>query len=126
VLIETGATSFLEIMAGLSDGQPPEHAARREASEETGLKLRALQHVAQVWTMPGLSTERMDVFLAEYAEADRVGQGGGAEGEHENIIVVELPLAELAAMADGGQIADMKTLALLQTLRLQKPGLFEG
>lgn len=124
VMIETGATSFMEIMAGLSDGQPPEHAARREASEETGLKLRTLEHVAQVWTMPGLSTERMDLFLAEYGEADRVGQGGGAEGEHENITVLELPLRELAAMANAGQIADMKTFALLQTLRLRKPELF--
>jgi hypothetical protein len=38
--------------------------------------------------------------------------------------VVKLPLAELAAMADAGQITDMKTLAVVQTLRLRRPDLF--
>jgi hypothetical protein len=38
--------------------------------------------------------------------------------------VIELLLSELAAMADAGQIMDMKTLALVQTLRLRKPELF--
>jgi nudix-type nucleoside diphosphatase (YffH/AdpP family) len=126
VLAVTGETAFTEAMAGLSDGEAPEVAACREASEETGLKLRALEHVAQVWTMPGLSTERMDLFLAAYSDADRVGQGGGAEGEHENITVVELPLTELARMADARTLTDMKTFALVQTLRLRRPDLFVG
>jgi hypothetical protein len=89
------------------------------------VQLSTLEHVSQVWTMPGLSTERMDLFLAPYTQADRVGQGGGAEGEHENITVVELPLAELARMAGAGTLNDMKTFALVQTLRLRKPELFE-
>ena len=55
---------------------------------------------------------------------DRVGLGGGVADEHEGITVIELPLAELAAMADAGQIIDMKTLAVVQTLRLRKPELF--
>jgi hypothetical protein len=53
-----------------------------------------------------------------------VGQGGGAKGEHENITVLELPLRELAAMADAGALVDMKTVTLLQTLRLRRPDLF--
>lgn len=125
VMVETGATAFLEIIAGLSDDQPPDEAARREASEETGLKLRELDHVAHLWTMPGLSTERMDLFLASYTQADRVGLGGGAEGEHEDIIVVEVPLTQLAHMVDAGTLNDMKTFALVQTLRLRKPELFD-
>jgi len=74
--------------------------------------------------MPGVSTERMDLYLAAYAEADRVGEGGGAPGEHEGITVVEMPLAELARLADGGQLTDMKALTLVQTLRLRRPELF--
>jgi hypothetical protein len=35
-----------------------------------------------------------------------------------------MPLGELAAMADAGTLNDMKTLALVQTLRLRKPELF--
>ena len=45
-----------------------------------------------------------------------------AEGE--SIAVVELALAELAAMADAGRITDMKTMLLTQTLRLKRPDLF--
>ena len=48
----------------------------------------------------------------------------GAEGEHENIRVVEMPLAELAARADSAEIADLKTLALILALRARHPELF--
>jgi nudix-type nucleoside diphosphatase (YffH/AdpP family) len=124
VYVSIGENSLLEAMAGLTDGEDPMHAARREASEETGLRLDTLEHVGAVWTMPGLSTERMDLYLAPYGKADRIGNGGGAEGEHENIIVLEIPLRELAEMADTASVADMKTLALIQTLRLRRPELF--
>ena len=36
----------------------------------------------------------------------------------------EVPLWQLAAMADDGRITDMKTLLLIQTLRLREPDLF--
>lgn len=117
-------TELREAVAGLANGEDSERAALREAFEETGLRLRSLDHVATVWTMPGISTERMDLFLAAYDESDRVGRGGGEAGEHENIVPDEVPLAELAAAADAGCIDDMKTLALLQTLRLREPELF--
>ena len=46
------------------------------------------------------------------------------KGEHENITVVEQPLAELAADAAGGRIADGKLLTLFLALRLRRPDLF--
>jgi nudix-type nucleoside diphosphatase (YffH/AdpP family) len=124
VLAAAGEVMLLEAIAGLTDGEAPDKAARREAIEETGVRLKALEAVGTVWTMPGLSTERMHLYLAPYTRIDRVGEGGGADGENENITVLELPLHELAAMADSGALADMKTLALVQTLRLKRPGLF--
>lgn len=126
VLASAGEETLLEAIAGLTDGEDPADAARREAFEETGLQLRTLEPVALLWTMPGLSTERMHLYLAPYSERDKVGEGGGAEGEHENIVVVELPLAELARMMETGALADMKTFALLQTLRLIRPELFDA
>jgi len=121
----TGAPGeLLEALAGLADGEPPETAAAREALEETGLRLRVLDHVAALWTMPGISTERMDLFLASYERADSIGPGGGHPSENENITLAEIPLSALAAKADGGEIEDMKTFALVQTLRLRAPGLF--
>ena len=113
----------LEAIAGLIDeGEEPDASVRREALEEAGLILTALEHVTRAWTMPGLSTERMDVFLARYSPPDRQGSGGGIAGE--SIEVVELPLHDLAAMADAGTLADLKTLFALQTLRLRRPELF--
>jgi nudix-type nucleoside diphosphatase (YffH/AdpP family) len=124
VLMETGEQELLETIAGLCDGGGAEDAARREAQEETGLNLRQIERLGMLWTSPGGSTERMTLYLASYCAADRDGKGGGAAGEHENITVIEMPLAELAQLADAGEIADMKTFALLQTLRLRRPDLF--
>jgi hypothetical protein len=74
--------------------------------------------------MPGVSTEKMHMFLAEYRAASRVGAGGGLAEENEEIEVIEVPLADLAAQADRGELADLKTYALLQSLRLKRPELF--
>lgn len=124
VLMEVGEQELLEAVAGMCDGGPAHEAARREACEETGVKLTKLEPLGTMWTSPGGSTERMDLFLAPYSRSDFEGDGGGADGEHENITVVEIPLQELAAMADAGRITDMKTFALVQSLRLKQPGLF--
>jgi hypothetical protein len=66
----------------------------------------------------------VDYYLASYSEADRVSQGGGAEGEHENIRVREVGLAELLRIAEAGEIRDAKTFLLLQALQLRRPDLF--
>ena len=119
-----GQMETLEVPAGLLDEDDPETCARREASEEVGLRLSTLEPIMTSWSMPGVSCERIHLFLAPYSAADRTGTGGGAEGEHENITPSELALDQLAAMADSGHLTDMKTFALFQTLRLRHPRLF--
>jgi nudix-type nucleoside diphosphatase (YffH/AdpP family) len=120
----TGQKDTLEVIAGIVESSDPGACVRREAMEEAGLALAELEHVAKVWSMPGVSTERVDLYLAPYGAAHRVAPGGGVAGEHEATTVAEIPLAELARLADAGQLDDMKTLALLQTLRLRRPELF--
>ena len=116
---------FLEAVAGVIDaGEDAESCARRETAEEAGLELRAIERVARAWAMPGVSTEQMDLFLGEYSQADRISAGGGIDDE--SIEVLEMPLAELAAMTDSGALKDMKALVLVQTLRLRRPELFAG
>jgi nudix-type nucleoside diphosphatase (YffH/AdpP family) len=125
VLFATGAENLIEAVAGVKERD--EHAdagARRETREEAGLELRSLQHVFTAWTMPGISTERMHFYLAAYAGEARPEFRGGLAGENEHTIAVEFPLAELARMAEDGELVDVKTLLLLQTLRLRQPGLF--
>jgi nudix-type nucleoside diphosphatase (YffH/AdpP family) len=124
VFLTSGETDLLEVVAGVVDAGDGADTAKREAMEEAGVQLRNLETVATVWTSPGISTERSEMFLAAYSAADRTGVGGGLAAEHEKITVVEVALTELAAMVDTGRVTDMKTLALAQTLRLRHPALF--
>lgn len=118
-----GEAAIIEAPAGLIDpGEDAPTTARREAMEEVGVRLTTLEQVSNAWTMPGISAERMPLFLGTYAQQDRVGAGGGESGEQ--IEVVEMALDELATMADAGTLADLKTFALVQSLRLRRPELF--
>lgn len=126
VYMTSGEELLLEAIAGmLDDGTDAPTTARREAMEEAGLRLGELEFVANAWPSPGMLTERLSLFLAPYAASDRVGAGGGLASEHEQIEVVEMPLRELAALIDEGHMYDMKTLALVQSLRVRRPHLFE-
>ena len=125
VLLVSGEESLLEAPAGLIDNDDPADAARREVMEETGIRVGELEHIATVWTMPGISTERMDYYLAAFAEADRVGKGGGVAGENEGIVVEEHSLANLWSSAQRGEVTDLKTLTLLFALKDRHPELFD-
>jgi nudix-type nucleoside diphosphatase (YffH/AdpP family) len=119
-----GHPDFLEAVAGLLDEDEPEACAKREAMEEAGLHLRELEPVGTAWSAPGITTERLHLFLAPYTAADRTGKGGGLAEEHEDIEVLEVGIDELMTMLEQGAIADMKTLALIQALQLRHPELF--
>lgn len=119
-----GHPDLLEAVAGLLDEDEPEACARREAMEEAGLRIAKLEEVGTAWSAPGITTERLHLFLAPYAAADRIGEGGGLAEEHEDIEVLEIGLDELMRMLDRGAVADMKTLVLIQALQLRHPELF--
>ena len=123
VLAASGESVSEEACAGMIELEDAPAAARREAYEELGVELGALEFIGRVWSSPGVSTERQSLFLAPYRLSDRTGHGGGARGEHEGIAVVERPLAGLAA-ADRAEIGDAKLFSLVQTLRLRRPNLF--
>jgi nudix-type nucleoside diphosphatase (YffH/AdpP family) len=124
VYVATGEDSLLEAIAGMVDEADPSATVRRESLEEAGLQLDTLEFVADAWTSPGMLTERVSLFLAPYRAESRIGAGGGLAEEHEDIEVVEMPLSELATLADRSAITDMKTLSLVQTLRVRHPELF--
>ena len=123
-LLREGAPPLLEAIAGALDEDAPDACARREALEEGGLELHDLEKVGTVWMTPSTSTERVHLFLAAYAGRDRVAEGGGLDEEAEHLRLHEVPLARLAALADAGELADAKTLLLVQALRLRRPALF--
>ncbi|MFD0339716.1 NUDIX domain-containing protein [Streptomyces sp. NPDC127117] len=114
---------LLETAAGLLDGDGPEEAIRREAAEETGHTVGAVEHVFDVYMSPGSVTERLHFFAAPYDTAD-VPAGGGPGGiadEGEDITTVELPFAEALERIRDGTIADAKTIMLLQWAALDGP-----
>jgi nudix-type nucleoside diphosphatase (YffH/AdpP family) len=110
---------LMETAAGLLDGDSPEDAIRREAAEETGHHVGQPRHVFDVYMSPGSVTERLHFFAAPYDT--RASNGGGVAAEGEDITVVELPFTRALAMTRTGQIADAKTIMLLQWAALDGP-----
>ena len=120
-LITLGSDPYLlEACAGIIDpGETAEESARREAEEEIGLKVGTMRKIGVVVPSAGTLTERMHLFIAEVSAADRTENGGGNPHEGEDIEIVEVPLAELFDKARRGEIADAKTLILVQRLMLE-------
>lgn len=119
-----GTPSPYEAIAGSLDGMDPAQRIAAEAMEEGGLRLGAIEPVVNMWSMVPASSERVQLYLAEYRAEDRVGLGGGAEGENENITVHEIGLDELRGLALSGGLTDAKTLILAQALLLRHPELW--
>ncbi len=105
---------LIEAAAGLLDDELPENRIRLEAEEETGYRLHDVHKVFEAFTSPGLVTEKLHFFVAEYEPEMKVGSGGGLKDEGEEIEVLELPIDEALAMVASGRIADAKTIMLLQ------------
>jgi nudix-type nucleoside diphosphatase (YffH/AdpP family) len=121
VLYAAGRDSTLEAIAGIVEDEDPAACARREAMEEAGVAIERIEPVTVAWSMPGISTERMHFYLAHY----RAGSPLKTRSvEDERVEVVEMALDDLARLADSGELDDLKTLYLVQTLRLRQPGLF--
>jgi ADP-ribose pyrophosphatase len=114
-----------EAVAGMIDpGEDPETAVRREIFEETGYRADKLIHVSTFYVSPGGSSERVVLFCAEISGAP--AEQHGADGEDEDIMLVELPLAEAFREVDRGEIADAKTLVALMWLRRRVGAAVQG
>jgi nudix-type nucleoside diphosphatase (YffH/AdpP family) len=105
---------LIEAPAGLLDGEAPAEAIRREVAEETGVEIGPVVPLFEVYMSPGSVTERLHFFAAPYDSARGVPAAAGVAAEGEDIEVLELPLAEALAMVARGEIADAKTIMLLQ------------
>ncbi|MBK1657338.1 NUDIX domain-containing protein [Paracraurococcus ruber] len=120
-LLEGDGPRLLEACAGMVDpGETPEQTIRKEARQELGLELAAVQEVMAAYSSPGVVQEVVHLFAADYDPADRTGTGGGLAEEGEEIEVVELPLAEAWALVGRREIMDAKTILLLQHLLLRR------
>jgi nudix-type nucleoside diphosphatase (YffH/AdpP family) len=114
---------MIEACAGLLDpGEAPEACVLREAQEELGHRIRNLKALGRVWATPGAVSESLHLYLADYSAADRIGNGGGKDGEDEDIEILEMDLGEAMRLVSTGEIADAKTIILLQHLWMARQG----
>lgn len=109
---------LIEACAGLLDKDNAEDCIRRETEEETGYQIRDVRKVFEAYMSPGSVTEILYFFIAAYSKQMKVHEGGGAEGEEENIEVLELSVDAAKEMMETGTIKDAKTIMLLQYVLL--------
>ncbi|MDK2974981.1 MAG: ADP-ribose pyrophosphatase [Methanofollis sp.] len=93
----------------LEEGEEPIETARREIIEECGLAAGKMIPRGFVYTTPGFSDERVYLFEAR----DLSPSSAFPPDDDEQIEVVRVPLADLAAMCRDGRISDAKTLAVV-------------
>ncbi|HEY0434967.1 MAG TPA: GDP-mannose pyrophosphatase NudK [Chitinophagaceae bacterium] len=110
---------LIEACAGLLDRDNPEDCIRRETEEETGYVVNDVRKVFEAYMSPGSVTEILFFFIARYDASMKSGHGGGAEGEEENIEVLEIPFEQAIGMMESGEIRDAKTIMLLQYIKLK-------
>lgn len=109
---------MVEVCAGVLDGAKPEDCIKKEVEEETGYRIDHVQKVFESYMSPGAVTEILHFFIGEYQEQMKIGDGGGAEDETENIEVLEVLFDTALNMITNGEIKDAKTIMLLQYARL--------
>lgn len=110
---------LIEVCAGKLEGDDPETCARREAEEETGYRVGDLIKAFDCFMSPGSVTERLTLYVG-FVDSPAGGAGGGLHHEGEDIEVLRLPFARAMAMIESGEIADAKTLLLLQYAALKR------
>ncbi|QOR72226.1 NUDIX hydrolase [Ruania alkalisoli] len=101
-----------EVPAGLLDvpGEPLQHAAARELTEEADLRAATWHTLVDFFTTPGGSDERIRIFLARdlsvVPEADRYQR----EAEEIGMELAWVPLADAVAAALAGRIHNPSTV----------------
>ena len=120
-VFETGYRQLLiEAIAGKLDGDTPEDCVVREAMEEAGVMIRNPSLVFQAYMSPGAMKERVFMFIADYDAAIPRHESGGVRTEGEDIETLEIPLDQAMGMIASGEIADAKTVMLLQYAALNR------
>jgi ADP-ribose pyrophosphatase len=103
---------LLEIPAGTRDveGEPPQETARRELSEEAGVRAGELRLLARVLNSPGFCDEETFMFLATDLEPDRAPPPQDHGVEERFLEVVEVSLSEVDDLIASGRLTDAQTV----------------
>lgn len=111
---------LFELVAGLIDtGETPAEVARREAVEEAGCEVLALEPVFELFSSPGGSNEYMHIFCGRCGLHDAGGIHGLPE-EHEDIRVHVVEFAAAVDMMQQGLLRNAHTIIAMQWLQLNR------
>lgn len=103
-----------ELPAGMLDvpGEPPSATARRELVEEAGLRADTWHRLPSILPSPGISDERVHIFLARHLSAVPEEENGFVPRHEEaELVSVRLPLDEAVGLVLRGRICNGITVA---------------
>lgn len=101
---------LLEIPAGtIEENEDPLECARRELSEETGLKAAYWEKILSYYSSAGFSDEILHLYLA-----DGLTPGATHPDQDEFLELVRVPLKEAYRLIFDGTIADGKSIIGIQ------------
>lgn len=113
----TSSFSWELPMGGIDIGEDPENAARRELFEETKLDIKKIYQVGNYFAVPGLTPQRVYIFIAEVTEDALVKAyvpAGADDIQDAQIVTVN----QAYKMVKNGEITDGFTLNGLLFLKL--------
>ena len=104
----------LEPVAGIVDaGEGPDQAARREAGEEAGLNILAIERMFGFYPSPGSDTDYFTCFVGLCDLVDHQPLHGGLAGESEDIRLHVMSRQQALTLVDNGEVTTGPLVAML-------------
>lgn len=115
-----GGPWLFEIVAGMIEqGERPEEVVRREAIEEAGCAIKALEFICEYLVSPGGTSECISLYCAR---VDAAGVGGihGLNEEDEDIRVQAIPFDVVWRWFENGCINSASPIIAIQWLAMHR------
>jgi ADP-ribose pyrophosphatase len=110
--------TLIELPAGTREpDESPRQTAVRELAEETGYRANAMEELATFYPSPGITDERIWIFVARGLTA-----GDPAREANEEIENFVVPWPDAMSMAASGEIQDAKTMLALLIYERRRNG----
>ena len=111
---------LVEIIAGVIDeGERAEEMIHREAEEEAGCRLLAVEPICHYLVSPGGASETISLFCGR-VDASDIGGLHGLEHEGEDIRAFTLPFDAAWQMLQKGQINSASPIIAMQWLAMNR------
>lgn len=115
-----GGPWLFEIVAGMMDnGEQPEEVVRREALEEAGCEIQALEFICEYLVSPGGTSERISLYCAR-VDATNLGGVHGLAEEGEDIRVEAVAFNKVWRWFEAGNINSASPIIALQWLAMHR------